>query len=226
MYRIYTLDMFYILNFATVLWIYGTLNKMKWNDMKYIIYIICIKMTFMLFYSPVISWSILKHSTKIILCMCPAVHETDLNLLFSLQSCSLHVRIRRWLQWMLSVRMRIHTLVCRSMSLSICRFTYTHIFTTVAQWLRCCATNQKVTGSIPACVSGFFIYIKSFQLHYGAGVDSASNRNEYREYFLGVKSGRCVRLTTYHHPVPLSWNLKTLTSWNPLGLSRPVMGLL
>jgi hypothetical protein len=25
-------------------------------------------------------------------------------------------------------------------------------------------------------------------LHYGPGVDSASNRNEYREYFLGVKT--------------------------------------
>ena len=32
--------------------------------------------------------------------------------------------------------------------------------------------------------------------HYGPGVDSDSNRNEYQEYFLGVKSGRCVRLTT------------------------------
>ena len=40
------------------------------------------------------------------------------------------------------------------------------------------------------------------------------------------KSGRGVRLTTYHHPVPLSRNLGALTSWNPLGLSRPVMGLL
>ena len=58
------------------------------------------------------------------------------------------------------------------------------------------------------------------------GVDSASNRNEYREYILGVESGRCVRLTTYHHPVPSSRNLGALTSWNPLGLSRPVMGLL
>ena len=42
----------------------------------------------------------------------------------------------------------------------------------------------------------------------------------------GVKSGRCVRLTTYHHPVPLSRNLGALTSWNPLGLSWPVTGLL
>jgi len=35
-----------------------------------------------------------------------------------------------------------------------------------------------------------------------------------------------VRLTTYHHLVPLSRNLETLTSWNPLGLSRPVRGLI
>jgi hypothetical protein len=42
----------------------------------------------------------------------------------------------------------------------------------------------------------------------------------------GGKWGRCVRLTTYHHPVPLSSNLGTLTSWNPLGHPRPVTGLL
>jgi hypothetical protein len=28
----------------------------------------------------------------------------------------------------------------------------------------------------------------SFRSHYGPGVDSASNRNEYQEYFLGVKA--------------------------------------
>jgi len=31
--------------------------------------------------------------------------------------------------------------------------------TGLAQWLRCCATNRKVVGSIPAGVSGFFIDI-------------------------------------------------------------------
>jgi len=36
----------------------------------------------------------------------------------------------------------------------------------------------------------------SFRSHYGPGVDSASNRNEYQEYFLGRKVGRCVGLTT------------------------------
>jgi len=52
----------------------------------------------------------------------------------------------------------------------------------------CCATNRKVAGSIPAGVSGFFIDTKSFRSHHGPGVDSASNRNEYQEYFLGVKA--------------------------------------
>jgi len=60
--------------------------------------------------------------------------------------------------------------------------------TAIAQWLRCCATNRKVAGSIPAGVSGFFIDIKSFRSHYDPGVDSACNRNEYQEYFLGVKA--------------------------------------
>ena len=36
---------------------------------------------------------------------------------------------------------------------------------------------------------------QSFRSHYGPGVDSASNRNEYEEYFLGGKGGRCVGLT-------------------------------
>jgi len=60
--------------------------------------------------------------------------------------------------------------------------------TAVAQWLRCCATNRNVAGSIPAGVSGFFIDIKSFRSNYGPGIDSASNINEYQEYFLGVKA--------------------------------------
>ena len=30
--------------------------------------------------------------------------------------------------------------------------------------------------------------LTSYRPHYGPGVDSASNRNEYQEYFLGVKA--------------------------------------
>ena len=60
--------------------------------------------------------------------------------------------------------------------------------TAVAQWLRWCVTNREVAGSITAGVSGFFVDIKSFRSHYGPEFDSASNRNEYQEYFLGVKA--------------------------------------
>ena len=44
--------------------------------------------------------------------------------------------------------------------------------------------------------------------------------------FPGGKGGWCLRLTTYHHPVPLSRNLGILTYWNPLGHSRLLTGQL
>ena len=41
-----------------------------------------------------------------------------------------------------------------------------------------------------------FSLTQSFRPHYGPRVDSASNRNEYQEYFLGGKGGRCLGVTT------------------------------
>jgi len=41
-----------------------------------------------------------------------------------------------------------------------------------------------------------FSLTQSFRWYYGHGFDSASNRNEYQEYLLGGKGGRCVGLTT------------------------------
>jgi len=38
--------------------------------------------------------------------------------------------------------------------------------------------------------------LKILRIHYGPVVDSSSNINEYQEYFLGGKGGRCVGLTT------------------------------
>jgi len=61
---------------------------------------------------------------------------------------------------------------------------YIMMGTAVAPWLKCSATNRKIAGSIRAGV----IDIKSFQSHYDPKVDSASNRNEYQEHFLGVKT--------------------------------------
>ena len=94
--------------------------------------------------------------------------------------------------------------------------------TAVAQWLRCCATSSLVRSQLVSLE--FFIDIKSdrtMDLGSTQPLTEMSNRS-----ISWGKGGRCVRMTTYHHPVSLSRNLGTLTSWNPLGLSRPVMGLL
>ena len=40
----------------------------------------------------------------------------------------------------------------------------------------------------PSWCQWIFHWHKSFRSHYGPGVDSASNRNEYQEHFLGVKA--------------------------------------
>ena len=48
------------------------------------------------------------------------------------------------------------------------------------------------------------------------------NRNEYQEYFLGGKDGRCVGLTTLP---PYCADCLEIGEPNPQGLSRPVMGL-
>jgi len=82
----------------------------------------------------------------------------------------------------------VHTVVLPAGSCGLQFNIYQNMGTAVAQCLRCCATIRKVAGSIPAGVSRFFIEVKSLRSHYGPGVDSASNRNEYQEYFLGVKA--------------------------------------
>ena len=50
------------------------------------------------------------------------------------------------------------------------------------------------------CHLNFFIDIKSFRSHYEyvPGDDSASNRNEYQEYFLGVKAAGVLGLCRCH----------------------------
>ena len=81
-----------------------------------------------------------------------------------------------------------HDLVHNIHSIAIYISQDEYVGTAVAQWLTCCVTNRKVARSIAAGIIGFFIGIKSFRSHYGPGVDSASNRNECQEYFLGVKA--------------------------------------
>jgi len=80
--------------------------------------------------------------------------------------------------------------------------------TAVAQWLRCFA--RKVAGSIPAGVIGIFHWHKIFPIalwHWGR-----HSLYWVPVVFPGGKGDRCVRLTTYRHPVPLSRNLGTFAS--------------
>jgi len=54
------------------------------------------------------------------------------------------------------------------------------------------------------------------------GVDSASNRNEYHEYFLGGKGGQCIGLTTLP---PSCADCLEIWQFQPLGTLRACPGL-
>jgi hypothetical protein len=88
----------------------------------------------------------------------------------------------------------------------------------VAEWVRHCATNRKVAGSIPDGVIGIFQW-QSFRPHYGSGVDLAPNRNEYQEYFRGVKAAGAEGWQPCHLHVPIvlkSGNLNLLETSGPV----------
>jgi hypothetical protein len=96
----------------------------------------------------------------------------------------------------------------------------------VAQWLRHCATNRKVAGSIPGGAAGVFIDIINSGRTMTLGSTQPLTELSIRNISWG-KGGRCLMLTTL--PLSCADCLKSLgasTSWNPQGLSRPVMGLL
>jgi hypothetical protein len=68
---------------------------------------------------------------------------------------------------------------------------------------------------------------------YGPGVDSTSSRNEYQEYFLGVKADGAYGWQPYHIHVPTvfkSGSLDHLEPWGPVqactGIALPLPSLL
>ena len=88
--------------------------------------------------------------------------------------------------------------------------------TAVAQWLRCCATNRKVAGSIPDGVIGIFHWHNAPDRTMALG--STHPLTETGE-FPGGKCGRCVGLTTLPPPcavVMKSGNLNFLEPSGPL----------
>jgi len=93
-------------------------------------------------------------------------------------------------------------------------------------WLRHCATSRKVAGSIPDGVIGIFHWHnpsgRTMALGSTQPLTEMSTRNISWGWRRPVR--RADNLTT--HMCWLSWNPGASTSWNPQGLSRPVMGLL
>jgi hypothetical protein len=93
-------------------------------------------------------------------------------------------------------------------------------------WLRHWATSRKVAGPIPDGVTGIFHWHKPFghtmALELTQSLTEMSTRNISWGWRRPVR--RADNRTTFI--CCLSWNLGASSSWNPQGLSRPVMGLL
>jgi hypothetical protein len=91
--------------------------------------------------------------------------------------------------------------------------------------LKRCAASRTIPGSIPGRVTGFFSDIFPSDSTMALGSTQPLVKMSTRDV-PGGKGGLCERLTTYHHIVPISRNLGTLTLLDPSGPAWPVMGVL
>ena len=100
--------------------------------------------------------------------------------------------------------------------------THKHGGTRWRSWLRHCATSRKIEGSIPDGVIRILLWHNTSGHTMALGVDTASNRNEYQEYFRGGKGSRCIWLTTLP---PSCANCLEIWEPQPPGTLRACPGL-
>jgi hypothetical protein len=149
----------------------------------------------------------------------PAYHQGEMGSIPNLSVCDL------WKQsWAV-------TGLFQSTSVSSCLYhatNFVHLPSTFRwrSWLRHCATSRKVASSIPNGVIGIFHWSnpsgRTMALGSTQHLTEMSTKNISWGEKLSVR--RTDNLTTFMYR--LSWNLGASSSWNPQGLSRPVMGLL
>ena len=90
--------------------------------------------------------------------------------------------------------------------------------TGVAQLVEALCHKSEGRGFDPRYCHWNFSLRHSFRQNYGTEVDSDSNGNEYREYFLEGKGGRYRQL--YQLCVPIASKSGSSNSWKPMGLYR------
>ena len=118
---------------------------------------------------------------------------------------------------------------CWHYKVKISIFTFELIYSTTWGtrwhiWLGHCATSRQVAGSIPDDVIGISHWHNPSGRTMALGLTQPLTEMSTRNISWGIKAAGADNLTTFMWR--LSWNLGVSTSWNPQGLSRPVMGLL
>ena len=80
--------------------------------------------------------------------------------------------------------------------------------------------GSPISNACAKCYSCFiwslFSILWRVQIHYGPGVDSASNRNEHQEYFLGINAAGAYGWP-YHLHVPIVLKSGSLNLLEPSG---------
>ena len=93
-------------------------------------------------------------------------------------------------------------------------------------WFRHCATSRKVAVSIPDGVIGIFHWRNPSGHIMDLGSTQLLTEMSTRNISWVIKAAGAYGWQRYHLHVPTVLKLGASNSWNPQGLSRPVMGLL
>jgi len=87
---------------------------------------------------------------------------------------------------------------------------------TLIWFLKCCFLLNSTYATAQILCPLNISFTKSFRTHYGPGVDSAHNRNEHHDRFLGVKAAGALGSQFYHFngPIVLKFGTLNTSAWS------------